>query len=98
MFGVGHHVSDGWAVRRRLPQISHRHHVRLPDSLQADHGNWTRATVDLDTLERGRTLALAMIESGDDRAMLEPQLVAVGIPPPAAAEVCELVLRSAPRR
>ena len=35
-----------------------------------------------------------MIESGDDRGMLEPQLTAVGVPAPAAAEVCELVLAS----
>jgi len=98
MFGVAHHVSEGWAVRRRLPPISQRHLGRLPDALQAAHGNWIRTTVDLDTLERGRMLALAMIESGDDRAMVEPQLVAVGVPPPAAAEVCELVLRSDPPR
>ncbi len=98
MFGVAHHISDGWAVRRRLPPISQRHLGRLPDELQAAHGSWTRTTVDLDSLERGRALALAMIESGDDRAMLEPQLVAVGVPPPAAAEVCELVLRSDPPR
>jgi hypothetical protein len=30
--------------------------------------------------------------------MVEPQLVAVGVPPPAAAEVCELVLRNVPPR
>ena len=97
MFGVAHDVSDGLAVRRRLPPISQRHLGRLPDALQAAHGNWTRTTIDLDALERGRTLALAMIESGDDRGLLEPQLVAVGVPPPAAAEVCELVLRQSRR-
>jgi hypothetical protein len=96
MFGVAHDTSDGWAVRRRLPAISQRHLMRLPDELQAAHTNWTRATIDLDTLERGRALAMAMIESGDDRGMLEPQLTAVGVPAPAAAEVCELVLRRSP--
>jgi hypothetical protein len=95
MFGVAHHVSDGWAVRRRVPVIPQRHLVRLPDDLQAAHSDWASSTVDLDSLERGRALALAMIESGDDRAMVEPQLIAVGVPPPAAAEVCELVLRTA---
>jgi hypothetical protein len=97
MFGVAHDTSDGWAVRRRLPAISQRHLVRLPDELQAAHARWTRATIDLDTLERGRALAMAMIESGDDRGMLEPQLTAVGVPAPAAAEVCELVLRQSRR-
>ncbi len=96
MFGVAHDTSDGWAVRRRLPAISQRHLVRLPDELQAAHTHWARATIDLDTLERGRALAMAMIESGDDRGMLEPQLTAVGVPAPAAAEVCELVLRQSP--
>jgi hypothetical protein len=94
MFGVAHNVSDGLVVRRRLPAISQRHLSRLPDDLQAAHTSWTGAAVGLDTLERGRALALAMIESGDDRAMVEPQLIAVGVPPPAAAEVCELVRRA----
>jgi hypothetical protein len=97
MFGVAHHMSDGWAVRRRVPLIPQRHLVRLPDALQAAHDDWARTTVDLGSLERGRALALAMIESGDDQAMVEPQLIAVGVPPPAAAEVCELVLRAAVR-
>jgi hypothetical protein len=95
MFGVAHTVSDGWAVRRRLPPISQRHLARLPDDLRAAHTRWIGASTDLGTLERGRTLAVAMIQSGDDRGMLEPQLVAVGVPAPAAAEVCALVLRQA---
>jgi hypothetical protein len=95
MFGVAHDVSGGWAVRRRLPAVSQRHLERLPDDLRAAHTRWSHATVDLDTLERGRALALAMIESGDDQSMVEPQLIAVGVPPPAAAEVCHLVLRAA---
>jgi hypothetical protein len=97
MFGVAHHVRDGWAVRRRVPAIPQRHLVRLPDELQARHGDWTRTAVDLHSLERGRTLALAMIKSGDDLNLVEPQLMAVGIPAPAAAEVCELVLRRSRR-
>jgi hypothetical protein len=95
MFGVAHQMSDGWAVRRRVPLIPQRHLVRLPEVLQAAHDDWARTTVDLGSLERGRALALAMIESGDDQAMVEPQLIAVGVPPPAAAEVCELLLRAA---
>jgi hypothetical protein len=94
MFGVAHPMSQGWAVRRRLPAVPQRHLVRLPDDLRTAHRDWSGA-VDLGALERARALALAMIECGDDRAMVEPQLIAVGVPPVAAAEVCELVLRGA---
>jgi hypothetical protein len=94
MFGVAHPMSEGWAVRRRLPVVPQRHLVRLPDDLRSAHRDWSGA-VDLGSLERARALALAMLESGDDRAMVEPQLIAVGVPPVAAAEVCELVLRGA---
>jgi hypothetical protein len=95
MFGVANRLTDSWVVRRRVPSISQRHLLRLPSSLQTEHERWTRTTVRLDVLERAHTLATAMLAAGDDRGVLEPQLVAVGVPPPAAAEACQLVLRSA---
>ena len=96
MFGVANRLTDSWVVRRRVPSISQRHLLRLPSSLQTAHEQWTRTTVRLDVLERAHTLATAMLAAGDDRGVLEPQLVAVGVPPPAAAEACQLVLRAAP--
>ena len=48
-------------------------------------------TVHLDALSRAHALATAMLAVGDDRGLLEPQLIAVGVPAPAAAEACELL-------
>ena len=96
MFGVANRLTDSWVVRRRVPSISQRHLLRLPTALQTAHERWTRTTVRLDVLERAHTLASAMLAAGDDRGVLEPQLVAVGVPPPTAAEACQLVLRAAP--
>ena len=95
MFGVVQQVTDGWVVRRRLPLVSQRHLLRLPDELQSEHARWTRTTVHLDALERAHTLAAAMLAAGDDRGVLEPQLVAVGVPPTTAAEACDLLRRKA---
>lgn len=95
MFGLAHQRSDGFAVRRRLPELTRRHVTRLPADLQVEHEHWRTAATTLDVLGRGRALATAMIDAGDDAALLEPQLVALGIPATAACEVVEL-LRAAP--
>lgn len=91
MFGVATQRSDGWTVRRRVPAISQRHLQRLPPELQAQHHQWTRTAVTLDALERAHALASAMIDVGDDPSVLEVQLVALGVPPVAAAEARQLV-------
>ena len=77
--------------------ISQRHLLRLPPDLQTAHEQWTTTTIHIDSLARAHALATAMLAAGDDRSVLEPQLVAVGVPPPAAAEACEL-LRDAQQR
>jgi hypothetical protein len=77
-----------------VPLISQRHLLRLPPELQSAHQQWTTMTIRLDALARAHTLAAAMLAAGDDRGLLEPQLVAVGVPAPAAAEACELLRRS----
>ena len=92
MFGLLQQRSDGWHVRRRVPPVSQRHLGRLPDDLQSQHAQWTRTTVHLDDLTRAHALAAAMVASGDDRGLVEPQLVAIGVPAPAAAAACEHVL------
>lgn len=91
MFGLAHQRSDGYAVRRRLPNMARRHLSRLPAELQREHERWLGATASLDSLARGRTIATAMLEAGDDRGVIEPQLVAVGVPATTAAEIVELV-------
>ena len=55
-----------------------------------EHAEWTTTTIHIDALARAHALAAAMLAAGDDRGLLEPQLVAVGVPAPAAAEACEL--------
>ena len=91
MFGLAHVRSDGYAIRRRLPEVARRHLLRLPHELQADHQLWVGATVRLDSIHRGRTLARAMLEAGDDAELIEPQLVALGLSAPTAAQVIEIV-------
>jgi hypothetical protein len=94
MFGVVQRTTDEWIVRRRVPLISQRHLLRLPPELQSAHRQWTTTTISLDSLARAHALAAAMLAAGDDRGLLEPQLVAVGVPAPAAAEACELLRRA----
>lgn len=97
MFGLVQRLSESWLVRRRVPTVSQRHLGKLPDELQTAHVQWTTTTIHIDALARAHALATAMLAAGDDRALLEPQLMAVGVPGPAAAEACEL-LRQAPAR
>jgi hypothetical protein len=95
MFGLVQRRRDTWLVRRRVPLVSQRHLGRLPDDVQSQHTAWTATTVHIDALARAHALAAAMIAAGDDRGLLEPQLVAVGVPAPAAAEACELLRQQA---
>lgn len=92
MFGLAQATADGLAVRRRIPTAPQRHLSRLPAELQAAHDEWQRSTIRLDGLERARRLATAMLDAGDDVAVLETQLVALGVAAPAAAAAFELVL------
>jgi hypothetical protein len=91
MFGLVQRLSESWLVRRRVPLVSQRHLGRLPHGLQSAHVQWTTTTIHLDALSRAHALATAMLAAGDDRGLLEPQLIAVGVPAPAAAEACELL-------
>ena len=91
MFGLAHVRPDGYAMRRRLPEIARRHLIRMPHELQVEHQRWVGASVRLDSLQRGRTLATAMLAAGDDAELIEPQLVALGLSAPTAAQVSELV-------
>lgn len=41
MFGLALERSDGYAVRRRIPDVSRRHLQRLPLEIQRAHDAWT---------------------------------------------------------
>jgi len=87
MFGLAHDTATGKAVRRRYPDVSHRHLNRLPDSVQVAHHTITTAAVSLQALERAHTIAAAMIAAGDAPTVVEHQLGAIGISAPVAAAV-----------
>jgi len=91
MFGLAHIRSDGYAIRRRIPEVARRHLVRLPTDVQVEHQRWVGSASTLDSLQRGRTLAAGMLAAGDDTELIETQLVALGMSPATAAQVTELV-------
>jgi hypothetical protein len=66
------------AVRRRLAPLTRAQVERLPDGLREEHGDWltrprTQPTVE-DVKERARSLALSMLEIGEDVGSAERQL------------------------
>ena len=90
LFGATQPVPDGLAVRRRLPPVAERHLARMPASLRDEHRAWTVRSVSLDDLDRAQALAATMRAAGDDPEVVERQLLAVGVPPAAAAVACGL--------
>lgn len=92
MFGLAHPMSDGIAVRRRVPAVAQRHLRRLPEALQVAHDDWQRATIRADELDRARRLAAAMLGAGDDALVVEHQLLALGVAPLEAATAATLSL------
>lgn len=93
MFGLAHPIPGGLAVRRRVPAIAHRHLRRMPDDLQAAHRAWATTTITLDSLTRAHRLATAMFDVGDDPAVIEHQLVALGVSDAVAAEAADNLAR-----
>ena len=93
MFGLAHPLPSGLAVRRRVPPVAHRHLRRMPETVQRAHDDWIRTTVSLDDLTRAHRLALAMREVGDDEALIEHHLVALGIHDSVAATVADNLSR-----
>lgn len=89
MFGVAQSFTGGMAVRRRIPPVSARHLGRMPPHLRAAHAEWMMRPPSPDDAnrERARLLAEAMMAAGDEAALVERQLLAVGVPPSAAADV-----------
>ena len=96
MFGLVQRHSDGWLVRRRIPPSRSATSVRLPDDAAgAPTPSWTHDDDPPRRPRRGRTPWPRRCSPRRRPGLLEPQLVAVGVPAPAAAEACcELVLRA----
>ena len=86
LFGASQPITDGLAVRRRLPPVAGRHLARMPAGLQREHAHWQVRQASLSDLERGLALAAAMMAAGDEPYMLERQLLAVGVSPAAATQ------------
>mgnify|MGYP001820014589 CR=1 FL=1 len=93
MFGVAHRTDDGFAVRRRMPQVSIRHLRRMPDELSAHHDQWVHRTTTLDELTRAHRLACLLHETGDETWVVEHLLVAIGIRDVVAAEAVDNLSR-----
>src|SRR5262245_3422290 len=57
MFGLAHQRSDGYAVRRLLPDVARRQLERMPEALQLEHDGWLQAARchRLDELQRARS-------------------------------------------
>ena len=89
MFGLAHQTSDGFAVRRRIPTVAHRHLRRMPDSVRDEHDRWESAHVAADHFDRAHALAMAMLHVGDECAVIEHQLVALGVDGRVAAQVAD---------
>ena len=78
------------AVRRKVPPLSRRQVVRLPDSLQAQHHALQEAELRTPAVEqlrrRGRQLALSLLELGENLEEAERQLMRWRFHPALARE------------
>ena len=98
LFGMSQPVpGGGLAVRRKVPPVAARHLSRMPAQLQAMHSQWKVREFTLSDLERGCTLATAMVAVGDEPELVERQLLAVGVPPAAAVEAATFATNPSPR-
>lgn len=94
MFGLAHQLPDGGlAVRRRVPNVAHRHLRRMPHDVQLLHHEWQTSTISLDALGRAHRFAMTMLEVGDDPTLVEPQLRALGVSRAVAEQVADNATR-----
>ena len=61
----------------------------MPADLQAAHHAWATTTISLDCLTRAHRLATAMFDVGDDPAVIEHQLIALGVSDAVAAAAAD---------
>ena len=78
------------AVRRRVPPLSRRQLLRLPELLQVDHQRWQEHQLQTPPTElarrRARQLALTYLETGLDADETERHLVGLNYHPAVASE------------
>lgn len=81
------------AVRRKVPPLSRRQIVRLPEAVQLAHQAWTDGQARTSRLEaqrrRSRQLALSLFELGEDAAEVERQLLRWGYHPALCYEATQ---------
>ncbi len=89
MFGAAHLITNGIAVRRKLPLVAERHLRRMPAHLQAAHEPWARATTahGVEPDERARLLAETLLATGDEPDVVERELLGLGIAPATVLDV-----------
>ena len=95
LFGASRLSGATLEVRRKLPPLSLRQIARLPASLRAEHDRWLDASPPVSVVrmrERARSLALSLVELGEDREATERQLHRWKFHPALASEATEWAL------
>jgi hypothetical protein len=104
-FDVAEPVDDHTlAVRRKLPPLSRRQVLRLPESLQEAHTRWQEEQLRIPSDEhlrrRARQLALSLIELGEGPEAAETQLLRWRFHPAVARQAavwaCERISTAVP--
>lgn len=77
-------------VRRRVPPLNRRQVLHLPEPLRLQHDNWQARQLDeppaAAVRKRCQQLALALLQSGDERENAERQLLSWGYHPALSYE------------
>ena len=87
-FGLARSCDDETlAVRRKIPPLSRGQVLHLPDRLRHDHETWElgRGGIDTQLRRRARSLALSMLELGEDAEATHAQLQKLHFEP----DVCD---------
>lgn len=58
----------------------------MPPTIQDEHERWQRTRISIDEMTRAHTLALAILDAGDEPDAVEHQLVALGVGDATAAD------------
>src|SRR5579871_4989988 len=87
-FDIARPARGGIEVRRRLPPLTRRQVLRLPDGLRAAHDRWQAARAgargEAATVRCARGLALSMFELDPDVSAVEQRLVSWSVHPAVA--------------